>query len=128
VQDGIDDSDRAALFGYVAEQLDAREIAYLHLIESDAVPPAQRLAPMLRQRFHGALILAEAYTQESATKAIAEGRADFVAFGALFIANPDLVERFRHRTTLNPPDTTMFYNGGEQGYIDYPFLADGGAR
>jgi N-ethylmaleimide reductase len=123
-QDGIDDSDRAALFGHVADELDARQIAYLHLIESDAVPRPERLAPILRQRFRGAFILAEGYTRESATKAVAEGRADFVAFGALFIANPDLVERFSHRAPLNPPDTATFYNGGEEGYIDYPFLAD----
>jgi N-ethylmaleimide reductase len=123
VQDGIDDSDRTTLFGYVADQLSAREIAYVHLIESDTVPQSQRLAPIIRQRFRGPLILAEGYTRESATKAITEGRADFVAFGALFIANPDLVERFRRGAALNPPDTSTFFNGGEQGYIDYPFLA-----
>ncbi len=123
VQDNIGDSKPAALFAHVAEQLDARGIAYLHLIESDAVPLEQRLAPALRGRFHGSLILAEGYTRESATAAIAEDRADFVAFGALFIANPDLVERFRRGAALNPPDLTTFYNGGERGYIDYPFLA-----
>jgi N-ethylmaleimide reductase len=128
VQDGIQDSDPTGLFGYVADQLDKREIAYLHLIESDAVPSGQRLAATLRRRFRGALILAEGYTQESATKAIAEQRADFVAFGALFIANPDLVERFRHGAMLNSPDTTTFYNGDEQGYIDYPFLTEGETR
>ena len=75
---------------------------------SDAVPLEQRLAPALRGRFHGSLILAEGYTRESATAAIAEDRADFVAFGALFIANPDLVERFRRGAALiDRPDDIL---------------------
>ncbi|WP_437883998.1 alkene reductase [Pseudomonas sp. LRF_L74] len=122
--DGIDDSDPAALYAYVADQLQARGIAYLHLIEPDSTPANERLAPDLRQRFKGAFILAAEFDRDSAIRAIAEGRADFIAFGRLFIANPDLVERFRRQAPLNTPDEASFYVGGDHGYIDYPFLGE----
>ena len=61
--------------------------------------------------------------RESAERAIADGRADAVSFGKSFIANPDLVERFRTDAELNTPDPSTFYGGGEKGYVDYPVLA-----
>ena len=51
-----------------------------------------------------------------------EGSADLVAFGQLFLANPDLPERFRRSASLNQPDPATFYTGGAKGYIDYPVL------
>jgi N-ethylmaleimide reductase len=122
--DGISDSDPVALYSHVARELQARAIAYLHLIEPDAIAPQKRLAPRLRELFKGALILAGEFDQDSAQRAIEQGRADFVAFGRLFIANPDLVARFRQRAALNSADEASFYVGGDQGYIDYPFLQD----
>ena len=62
------------------------------------------------------------YTRAAADRAIASGAADLVAFAALFIANPDLVERFRRNAPFNAPDPSTFHNGGAQGYIDYPTL------
>ncbi|SEJ49303.1 N-ethylmaleimide reductase [Azotobacter beijerinckii] len=121
--DGIGDSDPAALYAHVAEQLQARGIAYLHLIEPDSIEPARRLAPRLRQLFRGALILAGEFDRASAIRALGQGRADFVAFGRLFIANPDLVERLRREAPLNTPGEATFYSGGDHGYINYPFLA-----
>ncbi|TWH75916.1 N-ethylmaleimide reductase [Azomonas agilis] len=121
--DGIQDSNPAALYSYVAEQLQARGIAYLHLIEPDSIPAERRLAPRLRELFQGALVLAGEFDQQRAQQALEQGRADFIAFGRLFIANPDLVERFRRQAPLNTPDTASFYIGEDQGYIDYPFLA-----
>lgn len=120
--DGIRDSDPLALYSHVARELQRRGIAYLHLIEPDATPQERRLAPTLRQLFKGPLILAGDFDRDSARAAIEQGRADFVAFGRLFIANPDLVERFRQDAPLNAPDEASFYVGGDQGYIDYPFL------
>lgn len=120
--DGLDDSDPATLYAYVAGELQRRGIAYLHLIEPDAVDDAVRLAPQLRQIFTGPFILAGEFDRDGAERAIAEGRADFVAFGRLYISNPDLVERFRRRAPLNTPDVSTFYDGGDVGYIDYPFL------
>ena len=123
--DGPGDSDPAALHGHVARALDARGIAYLHVIEPDATPFSRRVAPRLREIFCGPLILAGEFTRDSARVAIETGRADFVAFGRLYIANPDLVARFRlDPVRLNPPDEATFHNGEEAGYIDYPFLED----
>jgi len=121
-QDGLDDSNPAALYSHVARKLSERSIAYLHLIEPDATPEAKKLGTLLRGLFNGPLILAGDFDRDSAEAAIAEGRADYVAFGRLYIANPDLVERFRLGAPLNEPDVATFYAGGDAGYIDYPSL------
>jgi N-ethylmaleimide reductase len=121
--DGPGASDPADLFSYVARALDERRIAYLHIIEPDSTAPERRIAPLLRAAFSGPLILAGEFTRDSAREAIEAGRADFVAFGRLYIANPDLVERFRFADVpLNPSDEATFHNGDEAGYIDYPAL------
>ncbi len=122
-QDGLNDSNPAALYSHVARELSARGIGYLHLIEPDSIPEANKLLPALRPIFAGPLILAGEFNQGSAEAAIADGRADYVAFGRLFIANPDLVERFRLGAPLNVPDPATFYSGGDAGYIDYPTLS-----
>jgi N-ethylmaleimide reductase len=124
----IHDSDPRATFGYVVEQLNRFNLAYLHITEMGkeapgAAGPAFDLEE-LRKLYHGTYMLNAGYTAETATAAIAEGRADLVAFGKLFIANPDLPERFAKNAPLNEPDAGTFYQGGAQGYIDYPALAD----
>lgn len=124
LQDGIRDTDPRALYDYVARAFEDRSLAYIHLIESDEIPVDQRFAPALRAAFSGTLILAEDFTRERAHAALGSGRADAVAFGRLFLANPDLVARFRlDEPVYNQPDPATFYVGGESGYIDYPFLA-----
>jgi N-ethylmaleimide reductase len=121
--DGSGTSDPAQLYAYVARALDDRDIAYIHVIEPDSTPADRRVAPFLRAGFRGALILAGELTRDSGREAIEAGRADFVAFGRLYIANPDLVERFRFaQPPLNPPDPSTFLDGGDAGYIDYPLL------
>ena len=128
--DGIRDSDPAALYSHVAKELDARGIAYLHVIEAaipgqpNSPPPGTKpLLPLLRSRFGGRLIANGSYTLERANALIAAGGADLVSFGALFIANPDLVERFRRGGPYNTPDPSTYYGGGAAGYTDYPPLA-----
>jgi N-ethylmaleimide reductase len=64
------------------------------------------------------------YVKDSAEREISAGRADLVSFGALFLANPDLPRRFALGAPLNTPDRNTFYKGGENGYTDYPFLAE----
>jgi N-ethylmaleimide reductase len=123
-QDGLSDSDPTPLYAYIAAALNQRGIAYFHLIEPDATPEDAKLAPLLREIFKGPFILAGGFTQESAAAAVAAGRADFIAFGRLYIANPDLAERFRLGAALNHPDEATFYSGGDAGYIDYPTLAE----
>jgi N-ethylmaleimide reductase len=117
------DSDPVALFTYVLQQLSSRGIAYAHVIETRAGEPgAPRTAEIFRTAFSGALISAGGYLSETAEKIIAEGLADAVAFGRLFIANPDLPKRFETNSPLNPYDRSTFYGGTEKGYTDYPAL------
>ncbi len=115
------DSDPAATFGYVAEQLGKRGLAFLCARESYAGnPPA--LGPALKRAFGGVYIANEGFTADSAREAIRNGTADAVAFGKQAIANPDLVERFQKGTPLNEPVPSTFYGGGTEGYTDYSFL------
>lgn len=121
--DGDGDSDPKTLFAVVAAALDARGIAYLHLIEPDTVASERRLGPALRTIFKGPIILADGFSRNTAHQAIDAERADLVAFGRLYISNPDLVERFRHpEGPLNAGDESTFHAGGDEGYIDYPSL------
>ncbi len=113
------DSDRLATFGHVVEALDQRGIAFICTRERAG---DDRIGPRLRPRFHGAWIANEGYDLASSNAAIAAGEADAVAFGKLYIANPDLVRRLREGAALNAPDFGTFYGEGETGYTDYPTL------
>ena len=117
------DSNPSGTFGYVAEQLGQRRIAFLAVRES--VGPG-RLGPALKQKFGGAYIANEGFSFETANQAIAAGEADAVAFGKLYIANPDLPKRFAIQAPLNTPDPTTFYGSGPHGYTDYPSLDESG--
>lgn len=114
------DSNPAATFGYVAREAGRRGLAFLCAREGLAEP---RLGPTLKKQFGGVFVANQNFTAESAEAEIAAGNADAVAWGKLFIANPDLVERFRSGAALNEPQTATFYGGTEQGYTDYPTLA-----
>jgi len=113
------DSNPAATFGYVAEQLGRRGIAFIAARE--AVGPG-RLGPELKRKFGGIYIANESFSFETANQTIAAGDADAVAFGKLFIANPDLPKRFALGAPLNTPDPSTFYGSGPHGYTDYPAL------
>jgi N-ethylmaleimide reductase len=121
----MSDSDPQALFDYVAGQLSELRLVYIHVVEGATGGPRDFLQMdygALRRRFKGTYIANNGYNFELAKEAIASGRADLVSFGKLFIANPDLVERFRTHAPLNEPDPATFYGGNEKGYIDYPAL------
>ncbi|HUI58724.1 MAG TPA: alkene reductase [Steroidobacteraceae bacterium] len=111
------DSNRAATFGYVAKQLGARRIAFICAREYVG---DDRIGPQLKAAFGGTYIANEKFTFESAQQALAAGEADAVAFGKLFIANPDLPRRFAGHLPLNEPQAARFYSGGPAGYTDYP--------
>jgi 2,4-dienoyl-CoA reductase-like NADH-dependent reductase (Old Yellow Enzyme family) len=113
------DSDPAALFGHVARELGRRRLAFLCVREHTG---AGRLGPQLKPLFSGAYVANERFTFESATRALAADEADAVAFGKLFIANPDLPRRLQLGAALNDPDVPGFYAGGTKGYTDYPAL------
>ncbi|GAA0221431.1 alkene reductase [Castellaniella daejeonensis] len=111
-------------FGYVAEALGRRGIAFLCLREYEG---PDSLAPMMREKFPGSFIANEAFDKDKASSWLAQGRADAVAFGKLFIANPDLPARFALDAPLNALRPELFYAAGAEGYTDYPALERCGA-
>ncbi|WP_337841284.1 alkene reductase [Rheinheimera sp.] len=113
------DSTPADTFGYVAQQLGKRGIAFLSTREHAA---GDSLTPALKQAFGGAVIANEGFSKETANQWIAAGKADAIAFGVPFIANPDLPKRLELDAPLNPPRKELFYAKGAEGYTDYPTL------
>ena len=120
---GISDTDPAATFGYVARALGQRGLAFLMAREHRA--PGW-LGPQLKREFGGVYVANEGFTRETASEVIASGEADAVAFGKLYIANPDLVERFAERAELSSPDASTFYSHEGLGYADYPMRVEAG--
>jgi N-ethylmaleimide reductase len=119
------DSDPQQTFNHVATSLSPLGLAYLHGMEASFGTEARPTFDfaVMRRCFKGAYIANAGYDQARAEAALASGYADLVAFGALFIANPDLPERFAKKAPLNAPDPSTFYGGNEKGYTDYPFLS-----
>jgi 2,4-dienoyl-CoA reductase-like NADH-dependent reductase (Old Yellow Enzyme family) len=116
---GISDSDRAATFGYLAKELGKRRIAFIAAREHIGT---DALGPDLKKQFGGVYVANEALNQQTGQQLLDEGKADAVAYGKLFIANPDLPLRFAQGAPLNAPIPAMFYAHGAEGYIDYPAL------
>jgi N-ethylmaleimide reductase len=117
------DSHAQETFVHVAELLNGFGLAYLHAVEGDMVAGRKNLDyGRIRAAFKGIYMANCRYDLARAQQAIATDAADMVSFGALYIANPDLVERFRRGAALNTPDPGTFYGGDEHGYTDYPFL------
>ena len=121
----ISDSNPQPLFDYIVGQLDALKLVYIHVIEGATGGPRD-IAPFdyasLRKRFSGAYIANNGYDFELASKVLAAGAADMIAFGKPFISNPDLVKRLKRGAPLNDWDKATFYGGGAKGYTDYPTL------
>ncbi|EGK86334.1 alkene reductase [Microcoleus vaginatus PCC 9802] len=112
-------------FLYFAAQLNAYDLAYLHLVDGLAFGFHELGTPMMiaefRDVFAGPLVGNCGYTQEQAETALSSKVADLIAFGRDFISNPDLVERFTNGWPLNPPaEVGVWYSFGPEGYIDFP--------
>lgn len=129
----VRDANVEETFTHVTRALDRLGVAYLHVIEPasgdglawrDGRPIGA--AELLRPLFRGTLITAGGYSRECAGAMLEAGVADLVAFGRLFVANPDLVRRFATGAPLNQPDAATFYGGGAEGYTDYPTLEEAG--
>jgi N-ethylmaleimide reductase len=118
----IHDSDPQALFNYIAEVLSPKQLGYLHVVEGGFMGEHDVNYDQIRRRFDGNYMANLGYDQAKAQIAIANGHADLVSFGTLFLANPDLVARFKAKAELNTPDQDTFYGGDEHGYTDYPFM------
>jgi len=128
---GMKDSNPAELYSFTISKLRKRGLAYLHLIESRASglgrtdvmrTDAPNNAELFGHLFDGPVISAGGYAPETASAAIEAGHAAAIAFGRLFLSNPDLVLRIRRHAALNGYDRKTFYGGGAQGYTDYPAL------
>lgn len=120
---GMSDSDPVTTAVAAARALGELGVAYLHLREpAHPAAGAPHALPAVREAFRGPLMVNDGYDFATADRVIASGQADLVAFGKLYIANPDLVERFRRGMPLTAPDTTTFYGGDAHGYTDYPAL------
>ena len=123
---GIATSDPQPQFEHIVEKLDALDIAYIHVVEGATGGPRDA-APFdydaLRTRFRGTYIANNGFDQTLAETHLAERKADLIAFGRPFIANPDLVERMKAGTPLAQVDPQTLYGGGAKGYTDYPAAA-----
>ena len=119
------DSNPQALFNFVTESLNQFNLAYLHVVEG-GIHGGGIADPFdfdaLRKLFKGPYMANLAYDKARGNAVVASGHADVVAYGVPFIANPDLVERFRTDAPLNEADSSTFYGGTEKGYTDYPFI------
>lgn len=113
------DSNAKALFGYVAHALRERQIGFISTREYAA---DDSLTPFLKQQFQGLVVANERFDKALAQQWLAEGKADAIAFGVPFIANPDLPARLYADAPLNPPRKALFYGAGAEGYTDYPSM------
>jgi N-ethylmaleimide reductase len=127
----ISDDDPEATFGYIAGRLNDYGLAYLHLVNpaisalekgEEPAPQALRMVDLIRAKFRGPLMVAGGFDHDTAEAWLEKGRADVIAFGRKFLANPDLPQRFRVRAPLNRDDPPTYYGGGAKGYTDYPTL------
>jgi N-ethylmaleimide reductase len=128
----IHDDDPEATFGDVASRLNEFRLAYLHVVNPDAAgldrgeepnAAAMRMLALMREKYHGTLMLAGGFGGDTAEAWLKDGRADLIAFGRKFIANPDLPERLHTGAPLHADDPSTYYGGGAKGYTDYPTLA-----
>ena len=123
---GIDATEETIpTFDYIVERLNNYDLAYLHLSEpftdvSDIDFLETEIAKHYRPKYHGNLMINANFDQESGNAVIKEGNADLVAYGKLYISNPDLVERFAIKAPTAEWDQDTFYTQGEKGYTDYP--------
>lgn len=124
--DALDSSPVDVYFPLVRE-LNKLNLAYIHVIEGVTGGPREFHGfdfHALRREFNGPWMVNNGYNLKMAVEAVTSSYADLVAFGKLYIANPDLAERFKHNAPLNQPDPNTFYGGNEKGYTDYHSLKD----
>ena len=116
------DANPLETYRYAAELLNAYDLAYLHTVEAEV--GTMKASELFRDAYDGTLIVAGGLDQASGEALLQKDKADLIAYGRLFIANPDLPARFRANAELNPWDEKTFYGGDEHGYTDYPFLKE----
>ena len=115
----------ASDYTYLAQQLNARGLVYVHLVDHSpmgAPEVPQSIKETIRREFKGCLILSGGYDAERAENDLATQKCDLIAVGRPFLANPDLVARWKTHAAVNAPDFSTFYTPGVKGYTDYPTL------
>lgn len=120
----IKESDAEELYDYVIAELNKRKLAYLHIGTFDQ---NRDWHPIIRPKYDGIYLAGVGFDKERGERTLAEGGADAIVYGKLFLANPDLPERFRRDAPLNEWDESTFYTPGEKGYTDYPTLEQAAA-
>ncbi len=114
-------------YTYIAKKLNDLDIAYIHVVDHSSMGAPEvpvRVIKAIRENFKNTLILVGNYNAERGEEALASGHADLVAIGRPFIANPDLVDRLKHKLPLNQLKFDLFYTAGAEGYVDYPVFED----
>lgn len=114
-------------YTWLARWLNDTGLAYIHLVDHSSMgapPVLDSMKATFRKVFKGTLILSGGYDVQRAENDLDSGKCDLIAIGKAFIANPDLVERWKSGAALNPPDMDTFYSPGPKGYTDYPALHD----
>ena len=123
----MSDSDPMTMFRAALDRANDAGLGYVHVVEGETggarTLPLDALA-LIREKFHGAYMANNGYNRELAIEAVETGAADLIAFGRLFLANPDLVARLEQNAPLNEPDPATFYGGDAHGYTDYPTLEE----
>ena len=119
------DADPQTLFNHVAAKLSGLGLAYLHVVEVNMAGEQSSDFDMqaMRQQFDGCYIANGGFDAQRAATTIQSEHADLIAFGMPYLANPDLLERFKSGAALNAPDQATFYGGDAHGYTDYPALS-----
>ena len=120
----IKEADAEEIYDYVITELNKRKLAYLHIGTFDQ---NRDWHPVLRPKYDGIYLAGVGFDKERGERTLAEGGADAIVYGKLFLANPDLPERFRRDAPLNEWDESTFYTPGEKGYTDYPTLEQAAA-
>lgn len=118
---GVEEPDPEPTYTHLVRRLNEIGLAYLHVVEG-----SRDLTDILRKEYSGTFILnpaTDGFTSADDLTLIEDGTADMLSFGALFVANPDLPARLRAGGPYNTPDETTYYGGGDEGYIDYPYLS-----
>jgi N-ethylmaleimide reductase len=114
----IEETDADVIYPYIMVKLNERKLAYIHVSDSTSEGWHARLRPI----YQGVYFAGAGFTKESGEALLERGDADAIVYGTKHLANPDLLERFRRNSTLNPPDQSTFYTPGEHGYTDYPTI------
>ena len=117
----MSESDPGATFGYLAEEMAKRGIAFIFARESQEEP---RLGPMIKNTFGGPFVANQGLSFEQGEQLIGSGEADLISWGVQYIANPDLTRRYEIGAELNKPNMATFlgFDLSEEGYLDYPVL------